>query len=41
VKKSLPVFIAIGAVSAIFATLLQKRFEAAKPAETWEPVSFG
>jgi hypothetical protein len=37
--KPLPVFIAIGALTAIFATLLQKRMEAAQPADSWEPVS--
>ncbi|MGI8517173.1 MAG: hypothetical protein ACR2ME_02350 [Acidimicrobiia bacterium] len=40
-KKPLPVFLAIGAITAIFATLLQKRIEAAQPVDNWEPVSFG
>lgn len=40
-KNSLPIVIAIGAITAIFATLLQKRIEAAQPVDTWEPVSLG
>ncbi|HEY3428517.1 MAG TPA: hypothetical protein VGK83_07620 [Acidimicrobiia bacterium] len=37
--KPLPIIIAVGALTAVFATLLQKRIEESKSTEVWEPVS--
>ncbi|MGH8957512.1 MAG: hypothetical protein ACRDVK_02440 [Acidimicrobiia bacterium] len=37
--KPLPIIIAVGALTAVFATLLQKRIQGNKSTEAWEPVS--
>jgi len=37
--KPLPIFVAVGVVTAVFAALLQKRLESAQPVDNWEPVT--
>ncbi|HJU82157.1 MAG TPA: hypothetical protein VJ796_10500 [Acidimicrobiia bacterium] len=37
--KPLPIIIAVGALTAVFATLLQKRIKESTATEAWEPVS--
>jgi hypothetical protein len=37
--KPLPIIIVVGAVTAVFATLLQKRIQESRTPEAWEPVS--